>query len=929
MGIANGSAQSLQPTDVRVLPQNLEEKARPVSAQAADEGQKQHVLVLVYASAAAASALFEDAGPASQHLQFEGECEESAVLIIDKARAYGPDLIVADLDKAGARELLDALLSDPQTERIPIIGIGKFDKPEQAASFAALGVARVLPKPMSQVALRKACAELFALSEKRVVKSAALGTLSLEELSMRLGAEIQRGLCDAAGVKALTQKIDFGEGSEVLAAVWGAVARIRDISTIRSGGTLRFLELGPEGALPYAPWFGDKSGNARKGKHLPSRSDKAKELSGLKVVVVDDDPAIAWFLKDVLASAGALVHEAVDGEKALALAYQVEPDLVIADILMPGLDGFQLCRRLKRDVVLRDVPVILLSWKEDLLQRVRELGAQADGYLRKQSSAAAIVERVREVMAPRRRIVERLLAGDEVKGRLDGLMPRTLLGLVCSQRPNCVLSLRDATHLYEVEIREGKPVRATRTTMDGSFERGPRVFSAMLGVGAGRFSVGPLLNAEMSAQAPVRADLSGSLDEQMLVATASFRAAMKLLSGEALFTAERVVFDEDAEKQLRQVMPESARSVLGRLKSGASPKMLLQSGHVDGRFLEDVLCDAACHGAVLSVIDAEGNDLLAPAVAHEIDVKKGVTPKAQESLPIPILGLEALTGMPGTTEAAVAAAKEDPPPAQTADLGVLGSLSPPPARPHDGESSVSLELLASTKAPAVQPVPPKIEKALAAKPAKDTTPTPTRVRRPSQFAPHAAEMDVPPAQTPKPSRKSAIGTWLVFALTGVVFAVGARVSRERELRQMQMAAMTAPAQPVQAAQAVQAQNPVQDAPVPAVLAPEPKENKPEQPAPEPSAKPALNTETPEELPLPASEKVPAGQGLLEVVAGPHDSIYVDNKLIGSGPVAKVALPPRAGTYEIRVKLRGEERVRFATIKEGRLSRVRMAPPWSR
>ncbi len=45
---------------------------------------------------------------------------------------------------------------------------------------------------------------------------------------------------------------------------------------------------------------------------------------------------------------------------------------------MPKLDGFSLCHEIKRDVAVRDVPVILLSWKEDLLQRVRELGASAD-----------------------------------------------------------------------------------------------------------------------------------------------------------------------------------------------------------------------------------------------------------------------------------------------------------------------------------------------------------------------------------------------------------------------------------------------------------------------------------------------------------------------------------------------------------------------
>jgi DNA-binding response OmpR family regulator len=78
---------------------------------------------------------------------------------------------------------------------------------------------------------------------------------------------------------------------------------------------------------------------------------------------------------------------------------------------MPKLDGFSLCHEIKRDVAVRDVPVILLSWKEDLLQRLRELGADADGYLRKEAAASAVVERVREVLHSRARVEERIRAG--------------------------------------------------------------------------------------------------------------------------------------------------------------------------------------------------------------------------------------------------------------------------------------------------------------------------------------------------------------------------------------------------------------------------------------------------------------------------------------------------------------------------------------
>src|SRR5690606_24044328 len=126
-------------------------------------------------------------------------------------------------------------------------------------------------------------------------------------------------------------------------------------------------------------------------------------LERCTILVADDDPSITWFLAGVFKAAGATVVEARDGARALELAKHRAPDLVVTDVLMPRLDGFSLCRALKRDVVLRDVPVVLLSWKEDLLQRVRELGADADGYLRKEANAGIIVQRVRELLKRRRR----------------------------------------------------------------------------------------------------------------------------------------------------------------------------------------------------------------------------------------------------------------------------------------------------------------------------------------------------------------------------------------------------------------------------------------------------------------------------------------------------------------------------------------------
>ncbi|MEI9953864.1 MAG: response regulator [Pseudomonadota bacterium] len=133
-----------------------------------------------------------------------------------------------------------------------------------------------------------------------------------------------------------------------------------------------------------------------------ARSGEQVSLQGRRIVIADDDPAVVWFMSGLLKGLGVEVLEAHDGARALSLTYDTWPDLVVSDVLMPKLDGFSLCHEIKRDVAVRDVPVILLSWKEDLLQRVRELGAGADGYLRKEAAAATVAERLREVLRPAR-----------------------------------------------------------------------------------------------------------------------------------------------------------------------------------------------------------------------------------------------------------------------------------------------------------------------------------------------------------------------------------------------------------------------------------------------------------------------------------------------------------------------------------------------
>ncbi|MCW5837045.1 MAG: response regulator, partial [Labilithrix sp.] len=608
--------------------------ARSSRAESAERAAAPKYDVLVVGTALIAEALLDDdASNARGQAAFTCESTPDAQAAYDLVRTTEPDLVVLDADLADAAELAFALMDDPLTETVPIVVVGSFLEPGEAARYVAMGVAKTVGKPTLREILRAVCEETLSPDRGTVTAHAVLGEPTLEELGDRLAAELREAIVGRADPSARSRRIPLGQGTEVLGAVWGAIARVREVVTSRSDGAVRFAG-GPEGALTPAPLLHEP--DVARGDRLrtPKRGVAAEvRLQGRRVVVADDDPGVVWFLADLLKTAGCEVHEAFDGRQALELAYKSSPDLVISDILMPNLDGFSLCRALRRDVALRDTPVILLSWKEDLLQRVRELGAGAAGYVRKESDTRAIIARVREALRARGRIEARLREDGEVRGRLDGVSIRTLLEVVGAARPGARVSVRDATFLYEVEIRGGAPHRATRTDGAGGFLKGPKVLTQLLGVSAGRFTV-------TNSTSPVEAELEGNLAAQLAKPVAKARAAISLLTGTQMNAVARVRFDDEAVADYLQATPERARLVVRRLANGASPRELLLCGGAEPALLDDLLCDLASRGLVVGVEGRDGEDMLLPTVTsllQHTDARASFTPTTVTPSPLPAL----------------------------------------------------------------------------------------------------------------------------------------------------------------------------------------------------------------------------------------------------------------------------------------------------
>ena len=115
-----------------------------------------------------------------------------------------------------------------------------------------------------------------------------------------------------------------------------------------------------------------------------------------KIMIVDDDPNIRELVSALLQNHGFEACEAEDGRDALQKMMNDDPDLVIIDIMMPNMDGFELCRHLRRDY--ENMPILMLTAKGELANKVKGFGLGADDYLTKPFEDDELIIRVQALL---------------------------------------------------------------------------------------------------------------------------------------------------------------------------------------------------------------------------------------------------------------------------------------------------------------------------------------------------------------------------------------------------------------------------------------------------------------------------------------------------------------------------------------------------
>ncbi|SEB83236.1 response regulator transcription factor [Paenibacillus sp. GP183] len=117
-----------------------------------------------------------------------------------------------------------------------------------------------------------------------------------------------------------------------------------------------------------------------------------KAGKGIKIMLVDDEPHILQFLELGLVNEGFDVKTAPDGMRAINLANEFQPHIVVLDVMMPGMSGFEVCRMLKKDPL--QLSIIMLTARDDVEDRVKGLTLGADDYLVKPFSFEELLARI-------------------------------------------------------------------------------------------------------------------------------------------------------------------------------------------------------------------------------------------------------------------------------------------------------------------------------------------------------------------------------------------------------------------------------------------------------------------------------------------------------------------------------------------------------
>ena len=357
-------------------------------------------------------------------------------------RGESPDLVICDIamPEMDGYAVLRQLQSDPETARCPIVFLTAHREFSERVQAFRFGVVDYMTKPFTREVLLKRVEKVFHGLERR---SGHVASVEGPEEVRRLVDEVQR---DArTGVLHLR-----GESSETSRAVHAGEV----MGTAPAAGAdtrAEFLEVDPAREDVVS-------------SHEPCRLPGAPGTAVIAdlppmlktALVVDDNEAFRRFLASLLDAQGFVVYEAGDGEQGLEIALERRPWLILSDVSMPRVDGFELCRRVRSHSLIRHTPLIFLSGWDEYKDRYHGLEAGADEFLSKETPVRELLIRIQLILKRYGDLGIRRGAGAGFGGALEVVGAPGFLQMCHLARLSGVCVVRSEGRLAEIRLREGR-----------------------------------------------------------------------------------------------------------------------------------------------------------------------------------------------------------------------------------------------------------------------------------------------------------------------------------------------------------------------------------------------------------------------------------------------------------------------------------------
>lgn len=191
------------------------------------------------------------------------------------------------------------------------------------------------------------------------------------------------------------------------------------------------------------------------------------------ILIVDDNIDTVELLRKRLKAEGYNTEEAYDGEEALKKVYEVYPDLIILDVMMPKMDGYEVCQRLKTDDRTKFIPIIMLTAKSDVESKVKGLDIGADDYVPKPFDYRELSARVRSLIT-RKETAEKVIEEEKTES------VRKLIDSLSHEIRNPIVSIAGFTKKVYDNLPPGDPNKPYLMTILQEAERLERLLKEIL-----------------------------------------------------------------------------------------------------------------------------------------------------------------------------------------------------------------------------------------------------------------------------------------------------------------------------------------------------------------------------------------------------------------------------------------------------------------